>query len=296
MDTDHNCLLFSSPLVSAGTFDCPVTAPDFTNTGPIDDYLLAFPRTAVKIRHREMRRAIVADPNIVTIYNKGQEYERYPLSPYGDRCDWLTVCPATVCEMLNSLGVRQTGDPDRLFQVTHSMSSPAAYASLRRLIADLHRHPATDAVAVEETVLRIFQHTLCAAYAERGPAMPKRRATGAKHSELVRQTCELLATRYTDPLSVALLAREVNTSAYHLCRVFRRLTGATIHCYLTQLRLRASLQAVSEPRSDLATLGINLGFSDHSHFSQSFRKAFGITPSEYRRTCRVTEPRQLSLH
>jgi AraC-like DNA-binding protein len=37
---------------------------------------------------------------------------------------------------------------------------------------------------------------------------------------------------------------------------------------------------------DLTTLALNLGFSSHSHFSAVFRRAFGLTPSQFREATR----------
>ena len=41
---------------------------------------------------------------------------------------------------------------------------------------------------------------------------------------------------------------------------------------------------------DLTELAMDLGFSSHSHFSARFRRAFGLTPSEFRRGCRLRTP------
>jgi AraC-like DNA-binding protein len=53
------------------------------------------------------------------------------------------------------------------------------------------------------------------------------------------------------------------------------------------LRLRASLERVAEQRADLTSIALDLGFSSHSHFTDVFRREFGKTPSEFRKT--VTE-------
>jgi AraC-like DNA-binding protein len=56
-----------------------------------------------------------------------------------------------------------------------------------------------------------------------------------------------------------------------------------IHRYLTQMRLRAGMEQLLDGVDDITRLALELGFSSHSHFTESFRREFGCTPSELRR-------------
>lgn len=96
--------------------------------------------------------------------------------------------------------------------------------------------------------------------------------------EAVRQ---FLAVEYTQPASLEALARRVEMSPYHLSRVFRSITGYSMHQYRLQLRLRAALSRLSQGQ-DLTTLALDLGFSSHSHFTATFRRVFGHPPSAWR--------------
>ena len=68
-----------------------------------------------------------------------------------------------------------------------------------------------------------------------------------------------------------------------MARVFRQRTGVPLHRYLTRLRLRAALERLAGGVIDLTALALDLGFSSHSHFSDSFRREFARTPSDVRR-------------
>jgi len=89
---------------------------------------------------------------------------------------------------------------------------------------------------------------------------------------------ELLVARLDEKLTLAELGREVGVSPYHLARSFRRSTGLSIHQYRIQLRLRTALPRLRED-IDLCSLGLDLGFASHSHFTDSFRGLFGAPPS-----------------
>ena len=63
----------------------------------------------------------------------------------------------------------------------------------------------------------------------------------------------------------------------------RAVTGGTLHAWLVRLRLQVSLERVAEPGCELTEIALDLGFSSHSHFTEAFRRAFGVPPSVFRR-------------
>jgi len=50
-----------------------------------------------------------------------------------------------------------------------------------------------------------------------------------------------------------------------------------------RLRLARALDLIAQ-YDDLSALGLDLGFSSHSHFSAAFRAVYGRTPSEFRQS------------
>jgi AraC-like DNA-binding protein len=98
--------------------------------------------------------------------------------------------------------------------------------------------------------------------------------------ELVEACKDLLLTRLGEPLSLRALAGELHVSPFHLTRVFRELTGRTLTAYLHDLRLRAAVDRLGE--ESLSRLAADLGYCSPSHFSDRFRGAFGMAPSQLR--------------
>jgi AraC-like DNA-binding protein len=143
------------------------------------------------------------------------------------------------------------------------------------------REARPDQLFVEESVLDVLAEVARAACdrAGHGATAAAARRRDGDVSEAARQ---VIARRFTDNLSLADIGREVGASVFHLARVFRRYTGFSMHAYRTQLRLRTALERIADPKSDLLEVAITLGFSSHSHFTEAFRKNFGVTPSAAR--------------
>lgn len=110
---------------------------------------------------------------------------------------------------------------------------------------------------------------------------------------LVDRTKTYLTSELGRSIQLADIARAVGASPGYLTQLFRAVEGVPLHAYLTQLRLAQAL--VELPRAeDLTGLALELGFSSHSHFSARFRRAFGLTPSEFRRSCGRPSPALLA--
>jgi AraC-like DNA-binding protein len=141
-----------------------------------------------------------------------------------------------------------------------------------------------DALALEllDGVARAAAASARARRAPRG-----RDETQRTHHDLVERVRGRLSARLGERLSLALLARDVGSSPFHLARVFARHAGTPIHAYLVRLRLRAALERMAQGAVNLAELAAELGFSSHAHLTGAFRREFGTPPSALRRRLHV---------
>lgn len=287
-------ILFESPSVRIGRFLCPARHPRFHDTGPTEGFLFVFPRTAVRIVHPG-RPPIDADPNVVTLYNRGQRYRREKLSEEGDLCEFFSVDPAWILEAVHPYDPATADAPDRPFRRTHGPSDARSYLFQRLLVTRLlDGAPAADPLAVEESVARLLRRVVAGVYAANPVPRAARPGTGRAHADLVDRARRALSQRFREPLGLETLARAVGASPFHLCRVFHRRTGTTLHAYRDQLRLRAALHAVAERGDDLGRVGLDLGYATPSHFSHAFRAAFGLTPTDLRRRASAARLAELS--
>jgi len=277
---DIDAVVYRSALVEVGRWRCPPDHPHFVDSGPASQHLFVFPRDGVWIQH-EGRRPFLADPNIVTFYNRGQRYQRQPLNGAADRCEYYAVEPGALAGTLTGVDPSAADRPDRPFPFTHGPSDQHSYLRQRRVFEHVTREARPDRLFVEESVLEVLVEVARAAYERAGRAGAAATA-GRRDADVSEAARQVIARRFTDNLSLADIGREVGASVFHLARVFRRHTGFSMHAYRTQLRLRTALEQIADPQSDLLEVALSLGFSSHSHFTEAFRKNYGVTPSAAR--------------
>jgi AraC family transcriptional regulator len=277
-------VLFATESVTIGAFRCPPDHPSFRDSGPIKNACFVFPRTVVEIRHSDAR-PFIADPTVVTLYNRAQRYERRAVADNADRCDWYAVTPDILRAALRQRDPSAAAD-ERPIRFTHALADARTYLAQRRLFVGVADQTPADRVApmrVEETVIALLDRVLGQAYAratrrrvDPKPALP--------HAvDLAEAAKRWMAPRAAEPLTLLRVADGIGSSVYHLCRSFRRATGLTMHSYHEQMRLRMALERLEGGERDLTRLALDLGYSSHSHLTSCFRRAFGLTPSATRR-------------
>src|SRR3989442_1949106 len=118
-------------------------------------------------------------------------------------------------------------------------------------------------------------------------------AEGAR-SELpacrLRRVMEYVQENLQRDLRLAELSTLVHMSPYHFARLFKQSTGVPPHRFLVRRRIdaaRALLAARTTPVVEIAPL---VGFRTASHFTTTFRRVTGLTPSADRSAASAGSP------
>jgi AraC-like DNA-binding protein len=86
------------------------------------------------------------------------------------------------------------------------------------------------------------------------------------------------------PVTVREVAAAVHLSERHAERLFRAVTGASLMSTLRRLRLELAAQLLLDRALTVTQVARACGYSDVRPFSTAFRRHYGRTPGEYRRT------------
>lgn len=98
---------------------------------------------------------------------------------------------------------------------------------------------------------------------------------------------------YHDPdISLDKLATRLNASKHHVSQVINEQLGTSFFEYVNQLRVEEAKIVLAETsRSDFHVIEIAylVGFNNKVSFNAAFKKATGMTPTEFRRSHSVSD-------
>jgi AraC-like DNA-binding protein len=232
---------------------------------------LVFPYRGAYVRHLGRDEA-VAEANQVLFFNRDEGYRvSHPVSG-GDSCLTLQVDEELLRELAPKPLLRD--GPTPAFRQQRMPIDPRAQALVALLRHSLDKGIA-EPLEAESLALTLVRRTL-RPQAVRAPA----------HSVARRRVVDRVKLLLTSDLSrrwtLAEIAAEVGGSAVYLTQVFQQVEGLPLYRYQLNLRLARALDLMAE-YDDLTALGLELGFSSHSHFTAAFRRVYGRSPSEFRR-------------
>lgn len=118
-------------------------------------------------------------------------------------------------------------------------------------------------------------------YAPRAAAAVATRARVLSTAQ-VRRIREFVKNNLGENLRLPDLAALVGLTAHHFSVLFRNTLGVSPHQYLIGERVRAAQAMLREGRQSITTIALQVGFSSHSHFCDTFRRHTGETPGRVR--------------
>jgi AraC-like DNA-binding protein len=234
---------------------------------------LVFPYRGLFVSHVG-RRSAVMDSNQLLFINEGEPFRMSHPVAGGDACLSIGVESALLDELIPK--------PIRARGVAASTEHRRRIDPQAQRLAGLLRHrlaSGAETLQGEELALTLASRAL-------GARTSHRPAGSWSRQRLVDRTKLVLAANLARRWALAEIGAEVGASPVYLTQLFQQVEGVPLYRYQLRLRLSHALDLL--PRcDDLTMLGLDLGFSSHSHFSAAFRRAYGQAPTAYRHECRA---------
>ncbi len=93
-----------------------------------------------------------------------------------------------------------------------------------------------------------------------------------------------IAAHFKEPFSPKDLAQKLGMSLRSFYRNWKKVRNDTPHTFLADLRLEYACNLLLSSNLEIQEIAFESGFQQTLHFSQSFQKKYGMTPSMYRKT------------
>jgi AraC-like DNA-binding protein len=232
---------------------------------------LVFPYRGAYVRHLAHDDAI-AEANQVLFFNAGEGYHvSHPL-PGGDASLTVAIGESLIDELVPRSLLRDHGP---LAFRRQRLRIDARTQVLMALLRHSLRADVAEPLEGESLALTLVRRAL-------GPQTTHAASASPVRQRLVDRAKLVLAADLARRWTLAEIASEVCCSPVYLTQVFQQVEGLPLYRYQLRLRLARALDLLAQ-YEDLTRLGLDLGFSSHSHFSAAFRAAYGRSPSEFRR-------------
>jgi AraC family transcriptional regulator len=109
---------------------------------------------------------------------------------------------------------------------------------------------------------------------------------GALPTWQMRKVISYVEGNLSRRIRVRELAALLGLSASHFCRAFKCSFGASPRDYVVRRRVEVAQALMLTTSEPLSSIAVSCGMCDQQHFTHSFRRIVGETPSTWRRTRR----------
>ncbi|SFP28368.1 GlxA family transcriptional regulator [Tranquillimonas alkanivorans] len=112
---------------------------------------------------------------------------------------------------------------------------------------------------------------------------------GVRHPKL-SQVIHMMEANIEEPISPAVLARDVDLSTRQLERLFRRYLNRSPKRYYMELRLQKARNLLMQTDMSVINVALACGFASPSHFSKCYRAHYDTTPYRERGAKAARDP------
>jgi len=99
---------------------------------------------------------------------------------------------------------------------------------------------------------------------------------------LVKQALEFIENNAGKDISLNDISEKLNISSYYFSKLFKEEMNEGFIEYLTKRRVEMAKEMLRDPGRSIKEVGSECGYSDPNYFSRIFKKATGMTPTEYK--------------
>lgn len=106
----------------------------------------------------------------------------------------------------------------------------------------------------------------------------------AEHRAIVKEAKTYIANNLSRHITLDSLAKHLYVSRSKLCSLFQEETGTSLGMYLREERVAQACDLLTHTNLNISDIGQLVGYSRASSFTETFLRATGYTPREYRAT------------
>lgn len=112
-------------------------------------------------------------------------------------------------------------------------------------------------------------------------------STAAKSGKLkdpLEEAKGYIEKNLSEEVTLEMVAGILGLNPSYFSQMFKKRTGETFVQYRIRQRMEKAKRLLEQPSCRITEISYEVGYSDHPHFTKTFKKYTGVSPSEYRLT------------
>ena len=105
--------------------------------------------------------------------------------------------------------------------------------------------------------------------------------SGGLSRNQARRVLEYVESNLSHDLSLRELSEIADLSLHHFARMFKQTIGVAPHRYVLERRLERAKMMLRSAKESLVDISLSAGFDSQSHFTSTFHRMVGATPTEF---------------
>lgn len=106
-----------------------------------------------------------------------------------------------------------------------------------------------------------------------------------KHEETINAINSMISREFSNPaLSIESIADFLDISPAYICRLYKQYTMITILDKIVKVRMEKAKELLLKTKYSIAHIAEETGYANSSYFYRTFKKFYGATPNDFRRS------------
>ncbi|NSL86850.1 helix-turn-helix transcriptional regulator [Chitinophaga sp. Mgbs1] len=150
-----------------------------------------------------------------------------------------------------------------MFEQQHTLNTQG----LLQIMREHYLHDSESGLALEQLCLQLIT-----AHQQQERVFP----------EWAEKIKEVLHDQWNQPLSLEMLAAQLDLHPVSISRSFARYFGCSAGDYLRKIKIEKALPLIRAGQQRLTAIAYECGFTDQAHFTRTFRHITGMLPKAYK--------------